>query len=618
VHLQSINKQPSFHSPSDTKHHIEDQQERSMKVAVQQEDLHLLARTLQEQFLAEVPSGEVFQIKCAVNKEELMILTQHPLSINVDPEQIFAVIEEVLQSLTTDREQRIQCFLRILGDKLPYAKRSLMIKGHGQAEKPVTQEDEDVEEAVPFSSAALSLTYSPPVEETEDEVQEEQFDPFADTPDLLATPPQRQIQPMLLGTVLLGIVVLGSGSAYLLTRPCVMSECQEIQTAERLKTESRQLMSRAKSETELAAIQKQLEVTSTSLTTIPRWSSRYQQAEELKDSLSGQSEKINQVLVALQTASVAEQKMQTPVNSQEELQDRQRLWRQAIAPLELVNPNSELYNLIQPKLLKYRVNLQTVNQQILAQEKWLKKLKDAKAVASVATKRETTAKTLQDWQKVQSTWQIVVNALNIIPQNSPAYPEAQQLLLEYKPKLARARDRVTIEELGAKSYQQLTGIAKQAKAYEQQQQWQAAVIYWEQALQAAKQVSSDSLYYNQAQSLITPYSAALKQAQDKLQVNQAWQQTRVDLDKTCSSGMRICNFTVDDQGIVVKITPEYEQMLQTGISDTDTNNSSAIADVANHWQSLQEALTVISDNANLPLFIYNNQGQAIYIRTPQG
>ncbi|MGH1397144.1 MAG: hypothetical protein ACRAVC_24375 [Trichormus sp.] len=593
-----------------------------MTVAVQQEDLQILDRTLQEQFLAEVPSGEAFQIKCAVNKDELMILAQHPVSINVDTEQIFAVIEEVLQSLAPYREQKIRCFLRILGEKLPYAKRSLMMQGHEQVETPVYEEhqesekDEIAEERAPFSSAEFPLAYSSGVSHTGDEIAEEVFDPLAGTPDLLTTPHRRPISPVFLGVVLLGIVLLGGGSAYVLTRPCVMSECREIQAAQELKTQYRQLISRAKSDNELAAITKQLETISADLRVIPWWSPHYQPAQELKSSLSAQSEKITQVLKALEAAAAAEQKMQTPANSQEELKTRQNLWRQAIAPLELVNPNNELYRLISPRLVRYRNNLKTVNQQIVAQEKWLKKLMDAKGVAVVATRRETTAKSFQDWQKVQSTWQIVVNALNVIPQSSPAYQEAQQLLLEYKPKLARARDRVTIEELGAKSYQQLTNIAKQAKAYEQQQQWQAAVMYWEQALQAAKQISNDSLYYNQAQSLIAPYSASLKQAQEKLQLQNAWQQTRADLEKTCSSGMRICNFTVDEKGIMVKITPEYEQILEKGVSDT-TNNST-IVDIANHWQSLQEALTVISENANLPLFIYNNQNQAIYIRSPQG
>lgn len=590
-----------------------------MKVAVQQEDLELLARTLQEQFLAEVPSGEVFQIKCAVNKDELMILTQHPVGVTVDTQQIFAVLEEVLQSLPTYREQQVQCFLRVSGDKLPYSKRSLTMKrgSRGAGE----QERWGAGEAM-FSSSSSSLLFPPHdfthTDENQEEVEEveDPFDPLADTPDLLTTrTKRRQVPPLLIGAALVGIVILGGG-AYFLTRPCVMFECQEIQAAQKLKTESKQLISRAKSENELVALQKRLEATSNDLTTIPGWSPRYQQAEELKVNLSGQSEKISQVVKALQTAATATQKTQTRANSLEELQARQHLWRQAIAPLEAINPNHELYGFVQPKLMKYRVSLQAVNQQLLAQEKWLKKLTAAKAVASVATQREATAKTLNDWRKVQSTWQIAVNALIIIPQSSPASQEAQKLLLDYKPKLATARDRATKEQLAAKSYQQALSTAKQAKVYEQQNQWQAAVIYWTQALQTAKQVSQDSTYYNQAQSLTAPYSAALQQAQEKLQIDSSWQQTRTDLNKTCISEIRICTFNLNDKGITVLLTSEYEQVLQSSLSNANAQNPSPVDGATNHWQILQDALAVISDNANLPLFIYDTQGQGVYTHIP--
>ncbi len=47
-------------------------------------------------------------------------------------------------------------------------------------------------------------------------------------------------------------------------------------------------------------------------------------------------------------------------------------------------------------------------------------------------------------------------------------------MVDYKPKLAAARDRATKEQLAAKTYQQAISTAKQAKAYEQQNQWQAA------------------------------------------------------------------------------------------------------------------------------------------------
>ncbi len=615
-----------------------------MKVAVQQEDLQLLAKTLQEQLLVEVPSAGVFQVKCAVNKDELMILTQHPSGVIVDAQAIFAVIEDVLHSLAPYREQRVQCFLRVFGEQLPYAKRFLALKqrpewndgevgiwgsggireedtetrGRGDAK---TQEHENMESSFSASlrlslseSSSSALTYFPSLDETEDE---EVFDPFADAPNLPASQPARRVKPIFISVGLVGIVVLGV-AGYLLTRPCVMSECKEIQIAEQLKTESPQLMRRAKSEKDLLAVQQRLTTASAALSVIPSWSPRYQMSEELKASLSGRSEKINQVVQALQKASLAAEKIKAPARSLDEIQARQHLWRQAIAPLEAITPNSELYALVQAKLFSYRISLHAVNQQMLTEEKWFKKLAAAKDVANTAASRQASAKSLKEWQKVQSTWQVVINALRVIPQTSPAYQEAQKLLLDYKPKLVTARDRATKEQLAARTYQQAVSTANQAKVYQQQNQWQAATTYWQQALETAKKVSQDSLYYTQAQSLIEPYSTALKQAQEKLQFVSGLQQTRTDLEKTCVNGIRICTFSMDNAGIVVRLTPEYDQLRQNSLANPNSENSENNVDLTNHLQILQEALAVISDNANLSVFLYDSQSQVIYTRTLGG
>ncbi|MBN4002290.1 hypothetical protein [Nostoc sp. LPT] len=587
-----------------------------MRVAVQQEDLQLLAKTLQEQLLVEVSTAEVFEVKCVVNKGELMILTQHASDVIVDAQLIFAVIEEVLQSLAPHKEQRVQCFLRVFGEQLPYTKCFLVLKpterwGAGGDEEAISYSSSSSSSSP--SSPSSSLTYSPSINESEEEL----FDPFADVPNLSASKPGFQVKPILLGAALVGIIVLGGG-AYLLTRPCVMSECQEIQNAEQLKTKSPQLMRRAKSEKELVAVQQQLTAASTDLNVIPSWSPRYQVSKELQASLSGRSQRINQVVKALQTASLATQKVQTPASSLEELQTRQHLWRQAIAPLESISSSSELYGLVQGKLLNYRVRLHAVNQQIFIEEKWLKKLTAAKVIAVTAEKQEAIAKSLNDWQKAQSTWLVVINALNTIPRNSVGYQEAQKLLVDYKPKLVLVRDRATKEQLAVKTYQQALSTAKQAKVYQQQNQWQAAAIYWDQALQTAKKVPQNSLYYTQAQSLIEPYSAALKQAQEKLQAVSSLQQTRTDLNKTCVNGFQICTFSMDNAGIIVRLTPEYDQIRQNNLANPYSKNSDTVVDVTNHLQILREALAVIGDNANLSLFLYDSQGQVIYTRTLGG
>ncbi len=273
---------------------------------------------------------------------------------------------------------------------------------------------------------------------------------------------------------------------------------------------------------------------------------------------------------------------------------------------------------MQRKLSLYRLRLQTVNQQLLNEEKWSKKLAAAKSVANVAAQWETKVKSLKDLQKVQSTWQVVVNALVIIPKTSPEYEEAQNLLADYRPKLATARDRATIEQLAAKSYQQAINTANQAKAYQQQNQWQAARANWYLALNTVKQIPANSFYYSQAQPLISPYANAFKQAEQQAQVALNLEQTRTDLAKTCSSQIRICTFTINNKGITVKITAEYEQALQNSLANANPQDPSSFASITNHLQVLQEALSAISENANLPLIVYDAQGQVVHTRSLEG
>ncbi|MBD2603899.1 phage tail tape measure protein [Scytonema hofmannii FACHB-248] len=586
-----------------------------MKVEVQQEDLELLATILQEHLRAEVLSGEVFRVKCAVKNDQLMILIEHPLSVTTHTQQVFAVLEEALESLPGCRNQQVEIFIRIASEKLPYAKHSMMVRvGEEGEEGGQGEEGEEGEEGGQGGeiSPLPYITYS-------EFTEEEEFEPIADAPDLFyGTTLKRSLSiKSILVAALSGIALLGIG-AYFLTRPCVMSVCKEIQTAAELEKSSQQLTRNARSEEELAKLHTQFEIASTNLKNIPGWSSRHQEAEQLSVNLSGQSEKIKLVLKALQSASLAELKTESPVNSIQQLHNKQQLWREAIAPLEGINPQNELYRLVQRKLSLYRLRLQAVNQQLLNEEKWTKKLADSKSVAKVAATWETKAKSLKDLQRVQSTWQIVVNALRIIPHTSPEYEQAQNLLVDYKAKLATARDRATFELLAAKSYQQAINTANQAKAYEQQNQWQAARANWSLALNTLKQIKADSFYYSQGQLLIEPYANAFNQAEQQAQIALYLQQTRTDLAKTCSSQIRICIFSVDNKGITVKITAEYQRTLQNSLANANPQDPSSFAGISNHLQVLQEALSAISENANLPLIVYDAQGQVVHTRSHEG
>jgi hypothetical protein len=615
-----------------------------MEATVQQQYLQVLSDILQERLVAQLLDSQDFQVKCAIRNDELMILTQHPADVLVDIQQVFEVLEQALQWQFNYQTQRVQFFLRIAGEKLPYAQYFL------DFQIPSIDSEQETEDEFPsptvdreretvkienerdslFISADLQ-TPSSPITETEDEpiidsflpsskesfsdyllldshlsldeneVEkiediEEKFAPFANIAD---KPRNRQLSlslppvPIMIGTAVV-IALLASSSAFVLHRGCVIFECKELQTAQQFKSEYQQQIKRTKSQKDLLTMQQKLDKVVADLQEIPEWSPRYQDSQVLVNSFSEQSTKINQVLKALQIGSSAQKKTQTPPQSLDELRNRQKLWREAITSLKIIKPSNELYGLVTANLSNYQNTLKTVNDQLLKEETWVQRIANAKTLGENATKRQATAKSAPEWQKVESDFQTAINTLKIIPKDSLETENARKLLVEYQPK----RDRAKKEQLAATSYQQAIKAANQAQAYSNQNQWQGAVKSWEQALEAAKQVSQDSFYFNQATALIEPYTASLKQAQEQLQIYGDLTQTRAELNSTCTNTIKICTFTIKNQKISVRLTAEYDRLLQA-------NNR----EIQSHFQSLKYALAVIGQNAQLPVFIYNAQGQ---------
>ena len=566
-----------------------------MTVATQQDNLQLLANDLQEHLRADVPSGEFFKVKCAVKNHQLMILTQHPQGVAVDTENIFTVFEEALQNNSREYQQeKADVFLRVDGVKLPYAKRSFTLEQYRGKN--------------PDSSA---LTYLP----IDDEDESLSSLDVPDSPQHSQTNSGFNIKLILLAVI--GVIISATlGGAYVATRPCLITKCNQLKTAQNLNNSYEELTKEIKSKQDLAGLQRQIDSAKANLGQIPNLSPYSQESQRLSLSLTEKSAKIQQVFTAYQAATIATEKSLAAPQNLEQLQDRRRLWRQAIAPLEAINPDDELYQLAQKKLASYRSNLLAINTQLAKEDKWAKKITSAKAVAIVAEKREATAKTLEELHKVESTWQVVVNALTPIPFKSSAHSDAQKLIFEYKPRLLEAKNRITKELTAAKTYKQAVNAVNLAERYERQNQWYSAVAQWQTALNSAQRVASNSLYNVQAQQLVVPVSTSLQQAQEKLQVAIRIQKTRSDLDKTCSGEIRVCTYIMASQGITVRITPDYEQNLQDNLVEASAQgDTDIIAGVNNHLQTLQQALEAISDNADVPLIVYDAQGSVIYERT---
>lgn len=581
-----------------------------MTVATRADNLQLLANHLQEHLRADVPSGEFFEVRCAVKNYRLMILTQHPQGVAVDTENIFTVLKEALSKNSHEYSQeKIDIFLRVVGVKLPYANRCLTLEKQYDGENIRQVENF----SVPDSSALTHL----PISETD--TDSSNLAQITDLPDNLdySEPEPASFNIKLMVLAVIGVIISATlAGAYVATRPCLITKCNQLKTAEFLNNSYGELVSKVNSKQDLARLQRKIDSAKINLRQIPGLSPYSQQSQQLSLSLSNKSEQIQQVFTAFQAAQIAEQKSKTPASNLKQLQDRQRLWRQAISPLEAINRDRELYQLAQEKLKSYRANLEAVNAQLQKEDRYTRKITSAKAVALVAEKRQANAKSIQDWQKVQATWQVAVNALNSIPAKSSAYSDAQKLISEYKPPLLAAKNRNTKELMAAKTYKQAVNAVSAARRYERQNQWTAAVTNWQTAVSSAKQIATSSSYSVEADKLIAPATVSLQKAREKLRIATRIQKTRSDLERTCSGEIRVCTYIMGSQGITVRISPAYEQSLQESLIEASTQSDTSIIDgVNNHLQTLQQALEAISDNADVPLIVYDAQGNVIYERT---
>ncbi|MBD2138061.1 hypothetical protein H6F32_10775 [Anabaena sp. FACHB-1237] len=637
---------------------------------IQNKELRLLSEILKERLVAEIPDSQKFDVKCGIKNDELVILTTHPTHVTVNTKQVFSVLEQALQWQFHYQTERVLFFIRSMANKRPYDKyiayfrhqhtkniaeiqlldeplpedQELVRKYQSAAQPEIVPPSDlnnnlilDSQRPISDSSSASSETplfvnafadnieddggeaenndilYTPDAEyeheSIDNSVEKDKFDPFAKIPNkrrkqrlALSFPPL----PVIFGSLLV-VAIISTGGMFVLYRGCAISECQELQNAQQLKNDYLQKIKSVKSEKDLPAIQQKLATSITQLKMIPGWSPKYAQSQELITSFTKKLAKITQAATALGTASAAEKTSTTPVKSLDELRNRQKQWQQAITRLQAIQPNNEIYQLVMKKLGRYQNRLMSVNQQIVREEIWLSKLRNAQKVAEAAITLQTTAKSAPEWQRVESGLQGAISQLKTIPVDSLSHQETQKLLNEYQPKWIFIRDRAKKEKNAATAYQVAIKTANLAKGLGTQNEYKAAVNAWQQAIYNARKVTEGSFYHEQAAILIQSYSSSLKDAKQQLEMSvDNLTKTKTELNTTCTSSIKICTFAVNNQGINVRLTAEYDQKLQA-------NNQ----EMENHFRSLQQALSVISKNANLPVVLTNSKGEEKYMKKPE-
>jgi hypothetical protein len=613
-----------------------------MKTATRPNNLETLEHLLQKGLQSDLSPLVPIQVQCRLKDEMLVVLTQHPAATVPDSQQVFSSIERTIQEQQWSDSQSVKIYLRVEGHKSPYAFYSFKIERRASATTTATPVEETLETSDPSDS--LNEEYEEAIDSNEVETETSQNSEAAtsestsphpwDQPiqaenSLLEEPPEEIVSPGKSKSkqTLLPIVVAGTGlslfifltSLFLLTRPCVVGQCQAIADAQELSQTSLRRLQKPLSGKEVLEAQEQLMEAIRMLQSIPFWSGYYGKAQEQLKVYQAQAERVEEMVTALQTAARAAHKSENPPHPTSQWVEIQGLWREAIARLEELPTNSNLQPLAQQKIKEYKQNLAASNQRLVKERNSQQRLQEAKDAALIAEARQGVAQSLENWQLVYATWQIAMKRIKQIPQGTTAYEQAQQLSSLYLPKMSSVQDKKTQEQFAVNAYNQGLQLAQLAKNAQLDNQWSVAVVHWRNALTNMNQVPKESFYYSKAQSRVQSYSNALKQAKVKLQLAMKMQQTRSDLKQTCMGKVQVCNFGMINNIIKVRLTPAYTKLVkQTANSAQVRGDSNAQSSIVNHILTLGEALEAISDNARMRLEVYDGDGTLIQTHVPGG
>lgn len=610
-----------------------------MKTATRPNNLDNLEHLLQEGLQADLLPIVPVQIQCRLKDEMLVILAQHQAATVPDSQQVFSSIERTIQEQQWSQSQSVKIYLRVENQKSPYAFYSFKIERPVSLTQSTTSVEDTLESPDPSDSLPKEVTDSDE-EETETSQDSETAtsesmsshpwdQPIQEDNSLLEEPPEEIVAPgkSKSKSSLLPLVVAGTGlslfifltSLFLLTRPCVVGQCQALSDAQELSQTSLKRLQKPLSGKEVLEAQEQLMEAIRMLQSIPFWSGDYGKAQEQLKVYQAQAERVEEMVTALQTAAKAANKSENPPHPAAQWVEVQGLWREAIARLEELPTNSNLQPLAQQKIKEYKQNLAAANQRLVKERNSQQRLQEAKDAALIAEARQGVAQSLENWQLVYATWQITMKRLKQIPQGTTAYEQAQQLSSLYLPKMSSVQDKKTQEQFAANAYNQGLQLAQLAKKAQFDNQWSVALVHWRNALTNMNQVPQNTFYYSKAQSLASSYSNALKQAKVKLQLAVRVQQTRSDLKQTCMGKVQVCNFGIINNIIKVRLTPAYTKLVkQTANSAQARGDSNAQSGIVNHILTLGEALEAISDNARMRLEVYDADGTLIQTHVPGG
>ncbi|MGB3492683.1 MAG: hypothetical protein WBA57_08135 [Elainellaceae cyanobacterium] len=412
--------------------------------------------------------------------------------------------------------------------------------------------------------------------------------------------------------IAVGVTVMGvTGALYTLTRPCVVGACPQIGSAQELGDKSSKMLQQAEAWKDLERAGTYLNQAVETLEPIPMWSGYASEAKALLGAYGADLLMVETLLDVEDIANTASQTSQDPLYSLADWESVRSLWQQAISQLEAVPSDSPMYAFAREQLRTYRQRIAWVNQQIALEENAKESLNKAKQAAQLAEARQGSAQSLEHWQFARVTWIVALDRLQLVPQDTLAFLEAEPLTQSYQTALDAVTRRVEREQDAQTFLTQAEEQAAMARAAEQRLNWQQAVSDWTEAIASVENIEDGTSPHPEAEDLRTTYNQALSNANEKLLITERIQ---IELEKTCIGEIRICNLLSVDEVIKIRLDNSYVSAIEAARS---SGNNSIQAVVTDHQLILRRALEAIANEYDLPVEVYNPENTMLERHSPR-
>lgn len=410
---------------------------------------------------------------------------------------------------------------------------------------------------------------------------------------------------------------LGVGCLYILTRPCSFGNCPQLNQAKTEAEAALKPITGLSSEFELEQAQKQLSDAIQLLEPIPVWSSHYTSARALLSQYDEHKMYLEALRVATQQAQEGETYITGESQSLEEWKERKQELEEAIKMLPPPDPSKRFENPINSKKRQYERYLQGIEQRIQAETVATQRLNRGLEAGKLALTRQNTARSLEDWQLVESAWQNALKQLQEIPVDTTVYQASRQYWQQYNNELIKAQAKRQKEEQSYYLWQQAQEQAKKAIFLQNQSQWAEAVEKWQDSITLLQQVPKSSFYYQQVQPFLSSYQLSLNKAEIEAKKALNRQEVNNYLQNLCERPEKICNYIVEENLVKVTLTKEYNQkILAAALQAKQQGNKGIQLNLINHISRLEKGLRNLSLHGRKPVELYHSDGRLMMTFQP--